>query len=60
MNSTRIRIKSMIADAIQYAVDVATGAKNDSFHNAGQPLTVVIPSALIDKSNVDQYYNPDS
>jgi ribose transport system substrate-binding protein len=60
VRATTLYHPSMIADAIQYAVDVATGAKNDSFHNAGQPLTVVIPSALIDGSNVNQYYNPES
>jgi hypothetical protein len=43
-----------------YAVDVATGKKSDSFHNASSPVSVVIPTALIDKSNVDQYYNADS
>jgi hypothetical protein len=41
-------------------VDVAAGKKSDAFHNASSPTTVVIPSALIDKSNVQQYYNPDS
>ncbi|MDR0709564.1 MAG: substrate-binding domain-containing protein [Spirochaetaceae bacterium] len=60
VRATTLYHPSMIADAIQYAVDVVTGAKSDSFHNASQPLTVVIPSALIDESNVDQYYNPDS
>ncbi|MDR2630881.1 MAG: substrate-binding domain-containing protein [Spirochaetaceae bacterium] len=60
VRATTLYHPSMIADGIQYAVDVATGAKNDSFHTASQSLTVVIPSALIDKSNVDQFYNPES
>jgi hypothetical protein len=50
----------MISDGIQYAVDVAAGKKSDAFHTASSPTTVVIPSALVDKSNVQQYYNPDS
>jgi hypothetical protein len=50
----------MIYDGIMYAVDVALGKKSDSFHTASAPVTVVIPSALIDKSNVQQYYNADS
>jgi ribose transport system substrate-binding protein len=60
VRATTLYHPSMIADGIQYAVDVVTGAKSDSFHNASAPLEVVIPSALIDKSNVNQYYNPDS
>ncbi|MDR1175788.1 MAG: substrate-binding domain-containing protein [Treponema sp.] len=60
VRSTSLYHPSMIRDGIQYAVDVATGSKSDSFHNAGSPVSVVIPSALIDKSNVQQYYNPDS
>jgi hypothetical protein len=43
-----------------YAVDVATGKKSDSFHTANRPTAVVIPTALIDKSNVNQYYKADS
>ncbi|GHV43392.1 ABC transporter substrate-binding protein [Spirochaetia bacterium] len=60
VRATTLYHPSMIADAIQYAVDVALGSKSDSFHTAKSPTTVVIPSALIDKSNVDQYYNPGS
>ncbi|MDR1900842.1 MAG: substrate-binding domain-containing protein [Treponema sp.] len=60
VRSTSLYHPSMIRDGIQYAVDVATGKKDASFHNAGAPISVVIPSALIDKSNVQQYYNPDS
>jgi hypothetical protein len=41
-------------------VDVASGKKSDSFHNASSPVTVVIPSGLVDKSNVQQHYNADS
>ena len=51
---------SMISDAIHYAVDVATGAKSSDFHTAKAPTTVVIPSVLVDKSNVAKYYEPES
>ncbi|MDR2480496.1 MAG: substrate-binding domain-containing protein, partial [Treponema sp.] len=60
VRATALYHPSMIADGIQYAVDVATGKKSADFATAKQPVTVVIPSALIDKSNVNQYYNPDS
>ncbi|MDR2661739.1 MAG: LacI family transcriptional regulator, partial [Treponema sp.] len=60
VRATTLYHPSMIADGIQYAVDVALGAKSDDFHDKGSSTLVVIPSALIDKSNVDQYYNPDS
>jgi ribose transport system substrate-binding protein len=60
VRATTLYHPSMIADGIQYAVDVALGNKPDTFHTANAPTTVVIPSALIDKSNVDQYYNPGS
>ncbi|MDR1251515.1 MAG: substrate-binding domain-containing protein [Treponema sp.] len=60
VRATSLYHPSMIADGIQYAVDVATGKKSADFASASQPITVVIPSALIDKSNVAQYYNPDS
>jgi ribose transport system substrate-binding protein len=60
VRATTLYHPSMIADGIQYAVDVALGNKSDAFHTASAPTTVVIPSALIDKSNVDQYYNPGS
>jgi len=51
---------SMIADGIQYAVDVATGKKSADFATASSPITVVIPSELVDISNVAAHYNPDS
>ena len=51
---------SMIADGIQYAVDVATGAKSDDFATADRPTTVVIPSEMVVKANVTEHYNPDS
>ena len=60
VRATSLYHPMMIADGIQYAVDVATGKKSADFATASQPITVVIPSALIDKSNVAQYYNPDS
>ena len=60
VRATALYHPSMIADGIQYAVDVALGKKSADFATAKQPVTVVIPSALIDKSNVAQYYNPDS
>jgi ribose transport system substrate-binding protein len=60
VRATTLYHPSMIRDGIQYAVDVALGSKSKDFHTKGEPTTVVIPSALIDKSNVDQYYNADS
>ena len=51
---------SMIADGIQYAVDVALGRKSADFATARQPITVVIPSEMVTKANVAQHYNPDS
>jgi ribose transport system substrate-binding protein len=60
VRATALYHPMMIADGIRYAVDVATGKKSDSFHTAPAPTTVVIPSALVDKSNVQQHYNPNS
>ncbi|MDR1506174.1 MAG: substrate-binding domain-containing protein [Treponema sp.] len=60
VRATTLYHPSMISDGIQYAVDVATGAKSDAFHTASAPVSVVIPSGLVDKSNVNQYYNPES
>jgi ribose transport system substrate-binding protein len=60
VRATTLYHPMMIADGIQYAVDVALGTKSDSFNTAKEPISVVIPSALIDKSNVAQYYNADS
>jgi ribose transport system substrate-binding protein len=51
---------SMIADGIQYAVDVATGKKSADFAGAGRPVTVVIPSEMVTKANVASHYNPNS
>ena len=50
----------MIADGINYAVDVALGNKSDDFHTASKPTAVVIPSELVDKSNAADLYEPDS
>jgi ribose transport system substrate-binding protein len=51
---------SMIGDGIRYAVDVATGKKSADFHTAKSPTKVVIPSVLVDKSNVTKFYEPES
>jgi ribose transport system substrate-binding protein len=51
---------SMIADGIKYAVEVATGVKSADFHKAKAPITVVIPSVLVDKTNVAKFYEPAS
>jgi len=51
---------SMIADGIQYAVDVAMGKKSDDFSRASKPIQVLIPSVMVTKANVAKYYNPDS
>jgi ribose transport system substrate-binding protein len=60
VRATTLYHPMMIADGIQYAVDVALGTKSDDFDKKGSSTQVVIPSALIDKSNVDKYYNPES
>lgn len=51
---------SMIGDGIRYAVDGANGVKSADFHKAKSPVTVVIPSVLVDKTNVAKHYQPDS
>ena len=51
---------SMILDGIRYATEVATGERSDDFHDASSPITVVIPSVLVDASNVEEYYEPES
>jgi ribose transport system substrate-binding protein len=60
VRATTLYHPSMIADGVQYAVDVANGVKSDSFHNESKSVPVKVPSALIDKANVNQYYQPDS
>jgi ribose transport system substrate-binding protein len=50
----------MVYDAIMYCLDVAEGRKSDAFHTASKPTSVVIPSVLVDKSNVMDHYDPDS
>ncbi|MDR2767642.1 MAG: substrate-binding domain-containing protein [Treponema sp.] len=60
VRATTLYHPSMISDGIQYAVDVAKGQKSGDFHTASAPTAVVIPSGLVDKSNVQQYYNADS
>ena len=51
---------SMILDGIHYATEVATGERSDDFHNASAPVTVTIPSVLVDASNVADFYEPES
>lgn len=51
---------SMIADGMQYAIDIAVGKNNDDFVKAKTPINVVIPSVMVTKANVKQYYNPKS
>jgi ribose transport system substrate-binding protein len=51
---------SMIADGIDYAVDVVKGRKSDDFHNKDKSTRVVIPSELITIDNVMEHYEPDS
>ncbi|MDR0655499.1 MAG: substrate-binding domain-containing protein [Treponema sp.] len=60
VRATTLYHPSMIADGVQYAVDVANGVKSDSFHNESRSVPVKVPSDLIDKANVNQYYQPDS
>jgi ribose transport system substrate-binding protein len=51
---------SMIKDAIQAAVDLATGKRLDNFSKGTTTVKQEIPSGIVDASNVMQYYNPDS
>lgn len=51
---------SMINDGIRYAADVAMGLKSADFHSAKSPITVTIPSVLVDKTNVADFYEPES
>jgi ribose transport system substrate-binding protein len=48
---------SLIAEGIRYA---AAAAREQSFPLSRTPVLVLIPSALIDISNVDTYYEADS
>jgi ribose transport system substrate-binding protein len=50
----------MIADGIDYAVDVALGKKQDNFSKASSPVSVTIPSVLLTKDNVAKYYESSS
>jgi len=51
---------SMVYDAIMYCLDVAEGKKSADFHTANSPKSVVLPSVLVDKSNVMDHYDKDS
>jgi len=51
---------SMIADGIQYAVDVALGRLSADPFTATQRLVVVLPTEMVTAQNVRQFYNPDS
>jgi ribose transport system substrate-binding protein len=51
---------SMVYDAIMYCLDVAEGRKSDAFHTASKPTSVVLPSVLVDKSNVMDHYDAGS
>ena len=51
---------SMVYEAIAYCLDVAEGKKSSDFNTAKAPTAVVLPSVLVDKSNVSQYYDKDS
>lgn len=50
----------MIYDAILLCLDVAEGKRSDAFHNSTTKETVILPSVLVDKSNVDGFYEPES
>ncbi len=51
---------SMIEDGINYCIDVVLGNKSKDFTKASSPVQVIIPSVLVDKSNVMEYYEPAS
>jgi ribose transport system substrate-binding protein len=60
VRATALYNPTMIRDGINYAADVARGFKSDGFHYAATPTKVVIPSGMVDKNNVRQFYNPKS
>lgn len=51
---------SMVYDAINYCLDVAEGKKSSDFSTAKTPTSVVLPSVLVTKDNVMQFYDKDS
>jgi ribose transport system substrate-binding protein len=57
VRATALYPPTMIRDGIMYAADTARGFKSDAFHNASAPTQVVIPSGIVDKNNVRQFYN---
>jgi ribose transport system substrate-binding protein len=50
---------ALIAHGIEYAAALALDEKPSDFHNAASPLTVLIPTTLIDLSNAAPYYHPE-
>ncbi|GHV84768.1 ABC transporter substrate-binding protein [Spirochaetia bacterium] len=60
VRATTLYNPTMIRDGINYAADVARGFKSDGFHTATRYTQVVIPSGVVDKNNVRQFYNPKS
>ena len=60
VRATALYNPTMIRDGINYAADVARGFKSDGFHFASSPTWVVIPSGMVTKDNVKQFYNPKS
>jgi len=51
---------SMIGDGIRLAVEISQGTKSADFHTAKAPTTIIIPSVMVDKSNVSKYYEAGS
>ena len=50
----------MIYNAIQLCLDVAEGKRSNAFNTAAKSEQVIIPSEIIDKSNVANFYEADS
>lgn len=50
----------MIYDAILLCLDVAEGKRSNDFHTSTTKETVILPSVLVDKNNVENFYEPAS
>jgi ribose transport system substrate-binding protein len=60
VRATAMYPTTMIRDGIMYAADTARGFKSDAWHIASAPTQVVIPTVMVDKNNVRQFYNEKS
>lgn len=50
----------MIYDAIKITIDIAEGKRSKDFHKASKSESVILPSEIVVKDNVDKFYEPAS